>query len=834
MDLPVNGAGSSGDPSPPTNNSQSASPDHNNGDAAAAGSAPRPIKKRNRAQLSCTACHSRKQACNRQVPCDRCIKRGVAESCHIEGGKAAGAHTGSAAAPAPSTASKRSKDGKEALIDRIAILEAALREANKRNLSLNALPGDHDNEARAEPIDDVEAAAVALGELSQSNVAGEGGSGYRNWHGQSSIATVLGGASYVGGSAPSVLGERPSPEVFANLVSAIPPRPLANFLVDRFYSSEIQMLMRRFIITRRDTFERIFVQVLSYQDDISLLGFIPPMPTSVACIAMVSIVLATALQFLPDDSIPYVQQFVADHKKLQRDLKNQAKAALDVSEAEEPPSFFRVEATVYLALWTKNSGRPNSNYFLIAQAIRSAQQMGMHREGADHWGLLPYEAEQRRRLFWSLYAYDKGASFAFGRPYMILDHHIDVREPANADISLMAEDSTEPIVSKPIEEPTPYTILLLEIRISRLIAEIADNLFSCRKHTYSDVAHFDRKVLQLEASFPASFRTPSFEIVQRCPWVVSDYAYVSTQLVWIRCLVHRSYLLRKIPKEPEADYFAGSRQLAIALSQKLIGAARDVSVVITREQQRFFMIPFRLFDAAANLALSILQLPSSAPHVFANDRWILESRTALVNMGEDNVVAMEGVRCIAALRKKISDVLPEGVNLAAPVVDVGPGPHPIPYMGGTISFGDTPKDGANEAAGHQLPTPTRSDPSPPGHSPSAAFTVAPDFLSAPTNGISLTSDPLLAGPLPSLFDLPPISIGADVPPLATVSIAPGAFDSSLGGAAALEMAPREEWMNWESSVTSWPVGAAALQGGDNWDSIWQQIQEVQGDGQMGL
>jgi len=40
---------------------------------------------------------------------------------------------------------------------------------------------------------------------------------------------------------------------------------------------------------------------------------------------------------------------------------------------------------------------------------------------------------------------------------MILDQHIDVHEPANADISLMAEDSTEPIVSKPIEEPTPYS-----------------------------------------------------------------------------------------------------------------------------------------------------------------------------------------------------------------------------------------------------------------------------------------------------------------------------------------------------------------------------------------
>jgi len=85
--------------------------------------------------------------------------------------------------------------------------------------------------------------------------------------------------------------------------------------------------------------------------------------------------------------------------------------------------------------------------------------------------------------------------------------------------------------ANPPVDPRRAAILLLEIRISRLIGEIADNLFSCRKHTYSDVAHYDRKVLQLEASFPASFRTPSFEIVQRCPYVVSDYSYVSNRKV---------------------------------------------------------------------------------------------------------------------------------------------------------------------------------------------------------------------------------------------------------------------------------------------------------------
>lgn len=77
-------------------------------------------------------------------------------------------------------------------------------------------------------------------------------------------------------------------------------------------------------------------------------------------------------------------------------------------------------------------------------------------------------------------------------------------------------------------------------------------------------------------------------------------------------------------------------------------------------------------------------------------------------MGEDNVVANEGVRCIDALRKKIADSLPEGSELVAPVVDVGPGPHPIPYQGGLISF-DEPVDGAG-ATTEEAPRPTTGSP----------------------------------------------------------------------------------------------------------------------------
>ncbi|KAF4454443.1 hypothetical protein F53441_3070 [Fusarium austroafricanum] len=40
--------------------------------------------KRNRPSISCSACRARKQKCDRQQPCSRCTRRGVADSCHFE------------------------------------------------------------------------------------------------------------------------------------------------------------------------------------------------------------------------------------------------------------------------------------------------------------------------------------------------------------------------------------------------------------------------------------------------------------------------------------------------------------------------------------------------------------------------------------------------------------------------------------------------------------------------------------------------------------------------------------------------------------------------------
>jgi hypothetical protein len=66
-----------------------------------------------------------------------------------------------------------------------------------------------------------------------------------------------------------------------------------------------------------------------------------------------------------------------------------------------------IQALFALAIHGDSFATPNMSWTLVSHACRMAQALNLH---------LPGEDKRRLLLFWSLYAVDKGASLAFGRP----------------------------------------------------------------------------------------------------------------------------------------------------------------------------------------------------------------------------------------------------------------------------------------------------------------------------------------------------------------------------------------------------------------------------------
>lgn len=111
---------------------------------------------------------------------------------------------------------------------------------------------------------------------------------------------------------------------------------------------------------------------------------------------------------------------------------------------------------------------------------------------------------------------------------------------------------------------------------------------------------------------------------------------------------------------------------------------------------------------AANLALSILQEPHNSSHVESLDAWVLEARSALDKMGPDNVVAVEAIRVLDALRFKASKLVSVDTRMGY-IHPVPAGPMNVPYVGGRADFGTGGGVvGPTSPKSLGLPTPTAS------------------------------------------------------------------------------------------------------------------------------
>ncbi|SCV68735.1 BQ2448_856 [Microbotryum intermedium] len=426
--------------------------------------------------------------------------------------------------------------------------------------------------------------------------------------------------------------------------------------------------------------------VLNWKDSITAASTVEGLsspPTTLSYISLLNIVLATGLQYLADKDMAYVGRFTADYRVIEASLRVHSKMASDLSEAEEPPDLNRVEAIMLQALYFQNCGRPNIAHNLASLGVRTAQALvsrssfwaapGMHHEPSRSQNLLPYEAELRRRLWWSIYCHDRRNSIALGRPYIIHDQHCDVKITANADLDGLSPLDPAPIRSRPLTEYTPASFKIFAIELCRLGGGITDYMQSSRPHAYADILALDDMFVAFQSNLP-----PHFDMSQRATTVTQEGAFLNFSILTYRIQMHRRYLLRKVPKSPSPDPTAQSRLLAVQLSQRLIATLVGSLGKLTREQMRYFTVPFHVFEGAATLAIATLQTPSDQAFVELNDRWIVDARDALVRMGDDNVTASEAVRCLDALRHKISTIVPPRTRLT-PV-------HPPPDVhGATIT-----------------------------------------------------------------------------------------------------------------------------------------------------
>ncbi|WWD03418.1 hypothetical protein V865_001470 [Kwoniella europaea PYCC6329] len=250
----------------------------------------------------------------------------------------------------------------------------------------------------------------------------------------------------------------------------------------------------------------------------------------------------TALSINPGDSLPFIQSIHI----MSRYLSN---------------SFKGPKTT--LGFWTH-----------LGMAVRSAQSMGLHRDGL-RWNLSDEELEMRRRLFWEIYTEDILQSMTQARPRL---HHY-------------------------------------KYRLARILSKVNDVQVNVVPSQYKDVLAIHDLLKKFEEELPPVLRTNH---------VIGPHMERSVhyQRMTLRLLIMEGYLflhrvqffkaLKDSSHEPLTSPFRFSYVAELEASRVILLILQDALAMDDQLACRFLIFFFHAFTAIVNFAAVVIRSPLSS------------------------------------------------------------------------------------------------------------------------------------------------------------------------------------------------------------------------------
>lgn len=132
-----------------------------------------------------------------------------------------------------------------------------------------------------------------------------------------------------------------------------------------------------------------------------------------------------------------------------------------------------VQVCVLLGSFYLYTGRPNLGFVILGSGIRCAFALGLHREHS--WPSLTQEVqEERKRVWWALFIFDRFASIVYGHPCGIREGEFEVSEPRNLD-DTGSQQSSSRVNSEAI---TAFTYVTCKIELYRISSPIMTELYT--------------------------------------------------------------------------------------------------------------------------------------------------------------------------------------------------------------------------------------------------------------------------------------------------------------------------------------------------------------------
>ncbi|KAJ7781184.1 hypothetical protein B0H16DRAFT_1497372 [Mycena metata] len=553
--------------------------------------APSAKKQRTRVSFSCGECHRRKQRCDRNVPCGHCVARKVPELCkaYMPG--------------------KTDQDVSVRLARLEHIVEMALPQyAHFGGDPSSSLDRRQDDETRSLPDE-------------QDPRGGTFQSG--KWYGNSASGSIAPGSvleqlEHVvmppGGEMKVLpngmmyndmvlpppnnaildavqIGLEPSaadnlktlvqecgvaPHKVAELLSELPPIRTSAVLVDYYFHT---VNWTRYPISERD-FRVAYSSICEHGTN--GVGA----PSDVSFLPLLFAVLAISVRLAPES-------IGGDaHTRRVTSLRYywSSRRSLLIAAVIQPDSLDIVLTRLLSARFLTFDRRITECYSQLGAAVKTAQALGLHRDGAS-MNMEPSLVEYRRRIWSYLYHADRSYALVLGRPNSIQDEYTSTLPPSNI------EDEPSPAHmhnALPLSNPTRMTYVILRHQLAAIIGRMVHHFQQVRTGShYSEVLSIDDDLLHFINTLPQHFSLePDKSLDDTMSYIPIHRFLLVTEVLFVRNSLHMPYILRKL----KTDRYARSRNACFESAIKDFDVRRAFQKTVPKETQQSLSNAYREFQ----------------------------------------------------------------------------------------------------------------------------------------------------------------------------------------------------------------------------------------------
>ncbi|KAF8974514.1 fungal-specific transcription factor domain-containing protein [Flammula alnicola] len=534
-------------------------------------------KQRTRVSFSCGECHRRKQKCDRQVPCSHCVARKVPELCKAY------------------TPGKADQD-LNARISRLEhIIETALPQfcspgtpttyGNEQNSTSGRqrTPSNGDDETRSQTeeqdpsggvfqsgkwygnsasgsvapasvIEQIEHVAMPSSSIGDHDAARPSHTDGMNTSFPSSLSTqtpyTKSSIDIVGDDLePSAANNLKSlvqecgvsPHKISELLQELPPLRVSEVLIDYYFSS---INWTRYPVSAQD-FRMAYSSICACGNGVAAAS-----PHDVRFLPLLFVVLAISVRLAPEH--------IAGDARTRRVTSLRyywsSRRSLLIAAAIQPDSLDIVLTRLLSARFLTFDRRITECWSQLGAAVRTAQALGLHRDGSAMQGMSPGTIEYRRRIWSYLYHADRSYALVLGRPNSIQDDYTSTLPPSNTDAEPQA---SQPVEVFPLSRPTPMTFVILRHQLAEIIGRMVHHFQQVReKSHYAEVVALDDDLLKFINNLPPHYSLqPDSSLDHTCNYIPVHRFLLVTEILFVRISLHRPYMLRRL----NSDRYARSR-----------------------------------------------------------------------------------------------------------------------------------------------------------------------------------------------------------------------------------------------------------------------------------